>query len=264
MKLRSLVLLAPLLLTSPPTATAAPPARLPHLNSFLADAPTWQRELALEMESLLRLEAFVTITPSATVVIDHLAARAAGFSPDELRLAEELAAHQNQTLAAILAGEATLLGDSRVDWAGRDALRTFLARATLVAGLRADPDQEVPLAQGPLRHPCGDFAAPQPRFRPSWTLLGRFESEAEAWAALDRLGYRPVPEGVGLPGFLRTSSYHPEGCSALAFAGRATLRTLEGSARVQERRGECNPDVFSYPWPSWFWPAYCQWWHSLA
>lgn len=220
---------------------------------------TQQAEFAATSRQLEALGPFVSFTQGRIAFLDVAAARKAGFSEETLQLAQEMIDAQNEMLEQMRnrpQGDRQPIG---LSFADREELQRFLTLATQVD--RAVSGGYIAPLKAGSTNACGTFDNPVPLTAAPWSTVGVFRNRTDAGNYLVRLGFHSTAWYVGTSDYTRGRSYSSRWgvCSSPRFRDHG-LVSSRFEARVQ--LGECNPEVFSYSWPYWNWPSYCNWWHS--
>jgi len=245
-------LLIPLLLL----LTAAPALRAqPGGETANPKLRQQQAELATTARQLEALESFVSFAPDRIASLDVAKARAAGFSEDTIKLAQEMVAAQNEMLQAMRNRRQDGAG---IDLGGRESLTRFVTLATTI-DLATSSGYIAPKAGS--TNACGTFDNPVPSTAGPRIPVGTYRTRQDAANGLYRLGFHNTAWYVGTADFTRGRSYFSQWglCANPRFRDQGTITS---SFLAQIQYGECNPEVFSYSWPYWNWPFYCRWWHS--
>jgi len=223
-------------------------------------------ELSLEqvVQKLLGLEPYVTYTEINGIkqqVLNSAKASKDGFPDDVLFLAEEMILYQNDYLKYATENDATDVSKTQISMDRYPRLERFFELAS--EHLKNGVDKETVMRSV---NPCGDWNNPIPGFTPSWISF----THSNPRTMLANLGFhRTLGYACGnwlqwpcendfTRGRAYTSSYGT--CDSPRFRDHARVNHGETGFSIQY--GECNPEVHSYSWPYWNWPAYCRWWHQ--
>jgi hypothetical protein len=214
------------------------------------------------VQKLLELEPYVTYTEVNGIkqqVLNSTEASKDGFPDDVLLLAEEMILYQNDYLKYAAENDDADISKSPTSMDRYPRLERFFEFAS--EHQKNGVGEETVLKSV---NPCGDWNNPIPNFTPSWISF----THSNPRTMLANLGFHNTA-GYACSGglwpcqddFTRGRSYTSSHgtCASPRFRdhGRVTGAT---SFRIQY--GECNPEVHSYSWPYWNWPAYCRWWHQ--